>query len=76
MNDELENAWDNGSLISLMWPCCPLMCMMGLNETTENPHIGRIMAQIQAQSITATLTCPVVCSALGVRRHAVLVAIS
>jgi hypothetical protein len=76
MNDGLEKVWKNGSVILLIWSCCPLMCMKGLNETTENSHIVHVLTQIRIQSITAALTCPDVCSTLGVRRHMGLVAIS
>jgi hypothetical protein len=69
MNDELEKVSQDSSLISLMRSCCPVVCMKGLNKTTENPNIDRVVARIQVQSITAALICPVTCSALGVRRH-------
>jgi hypothetical protein len=76
MNYGLEKMWKNGTVMSLMWSCCLAMCMKGLNETTENPYIVHVLTQLRAQSITASLTFPVVCSALGVRRRMGLVAIS
>jgi len=76
MKDGLEKVWKNVTVISLMWSCCPAMFMKGLNEITENPHIVHVLAQIRVQSITAALTCPVLCSALDIRRYVGLVAMS
>ena len=75
MIDGLKKMWKNDTLILLIWSCCPLICMKGLNETTENPHIVHVLIQIRVENITAALTCLVICSALGVRRHMGLVAI-